>query len=302
MTGSNQIDYIELVNQDGVAKHINDYNANYGPRALVLNLKITGANYHDSWGDKNQTKTDKYKFYTINYNGKDNLYLCYDYATSKNSGETFDGDGVYNDYVIKIIPACDEEVIDPDPTPDPSDPVVVTKGHVEVNLAANDHKDEESSKLSVHVRDTCDFKVFIPVADTYYCAKDDMYIVEKHYENMTYNNLATAMERTIDGQKVTLNVTYAQEGIYIESNGINSTVLKYLRNVYGDGITFEINNYYNPNITRTTLLELLNQSKIEFKNGTTADYRNTIAKDEDGNLINKDSNGNLLDCIVARKD
>lgn len=301
VTGTNHMDYIQFVNQNGETLHINDYNSGYGPRALVLNLKITGANYHDSWGDKDQIKTDKYRFYTID----GNLYLCFDYATAKNSGENFAGDGVYNDYVIKITPACDEPTTPPSPdpeTPDPTDPdpedpetpvVTVNNGHVEVNLAAKDYKDYEASKLSVHVRDTVNFKVFIPVPDQYYCAEDDMYIVEKHYDNMTYNNLSTTMEREIAGQKVTLSITYAAEGIYIESAGINSKVLEYCRNVYGDGLTFEVNNYYNAAITRANLIQALNQSTITFTDRKPKAYINTIIED------NKDAIGNLLDCVVT---
>ena len=316
--GSNQMDYIEFVDQNGVSKHINDYNANFGPRALVLNLKITAAKFHDSYA--NLTYDNKYSFYEIEYNGEKNMYLCFDYATKKydNGDGEIAGDGVYNDYVIKITPGCDEEeVTDPDPVdpvdPDPVDPddptepdepaVVVTNGHVEVNLSVKANTPD--SKLSVHVRDTCDFKVFIPVPAQYYCSADDMYIVEKHYENMSYNSLATTMEREIVGNKVTLNVTYAAEGIYIESAGINAEVLEYLRNVYGDGLTFEVNNYFNTLITRNVLIAYLNQSTIEFKNGQPKEYINTIVEeyeDDYGNIIqNVDAEGNKLDCVVTRK-
>ena len=173
---------------------------------------------------------------------------------------------------------------------------------MEVNLAAQDHKDEESSKLSVHVRDTVDFKVFIPVSNQYYCAKDDMFIVEKHYENLSYNEINSTLERVIDGQTVKLTVTYAAEGIYIESEGINAKVLKYCRNVFGDGITFEVWNYYNSSITRQQLLNLLNQSTIEFKPVQPREYINAFNKDEDGNYVNYDGEGNLLDCTVTKKD
>lgn len=327
---TSQMDYIEFVDQNGKAQHINDYNANGGPRALVLNCKITTAQYHDSWGDKDNTHSDKYRFYTIEYNGQKNLYLCYDYATAKTSGEFFGGDGKYNDYVIKIIPGCgsDEETTEPTTpgTTEPTTPgeteegnkpgeteeggkpgetdkvdttttVVTPKtGEIEVNFAVQDHKDENASKLAVHVRDTADFKVFIPVSNQYYCSADDMYIVEKHYENMTYNVETTTIERVIDGQTVTLNVTYTEAGIYVESEGINAKALQYCRNVYGDGITFEVYNYYNDKLNRQQLIELLNQSTIEFKNAQPKQYINTIVEG------NTDEEGLLLDCAVTNKD
>lgn len=325
ITGSNHIDFIEFVDQNGKTKHINDYNAGYGPRALVLNLKITAAKFHDSYA--NLTYDNKYQFYVI----KDvpqadgttatGYYLCFDYATKKwdNGDGEIAGDGIYNDYVIKITPACGvidpdqpDQPVDPDPVDpvnpdDPTEPdepaVVVTNGHVEVNLSVKANTPD--SKLSVHVRDTCDFKVFIPVPEQYYCNVDDMFIVEKHYENMSYNVEPTTMERTIVDNKVTLTVTYKPEGIYVESNGINAEVLEYLRNVYGDGLTFEVNNYFNTLITRNVLIAYLNQSTIEFKNGQPKEYINTIVEeyeDENGNIIqNVDAEGNKLDCVVTRK-
>ncbi len=307
VTGSKQMDYIRLVDQNNDVKHVNDYNVNGGPVALILNLKITEAIYHDSWGDKNQ-EHNNYLFYTIEYNGKKNMYLCFDYTMEKNDQSSVAPDGVYNDYVIKITPACGEVEtpnVDPDdPTPgvDPEDPAVVVKeGEVEVNLAVQDHKDENSSKLSVHVRDTVNFKVFIPVSDQYYCNEDDMYIVEKHYENMTYNVNNATVEREIAGQKVVLNITYAAEGIYIESEGINAKVLEYCREVYGDGITFEVWNYYNSAISRDELITLLNQATIEFTDNEPQNYICAKPLDENGDYKNRDEEGRLLDCTVEKK-
>lgn len=97
VTGGNHMDYWEI---DG--HHINDFNAVWGPDALIENLPFQNPAYHDSWGDVNPTKTDAWRLYYISGYG---YYLCFDYRTKKNSGEYYDGDGVYNDWVIKIIPA-----------------------------------------------------------------------------------------------------------------------------------------------------------------------------------------------------
>lgn len=298
--GSAQFDYIVFVDQNGEEKRITDYNAGGGPRQLILNTKIADAQYHDSWGDKNNMKSGLYRFYTID----GNLYLCYDYATEKNSGETFAGDGVYNDYVIKIIPACgndDSSDKDNPSTPDtpvvPSDTTIANNGHVEVNLAVNDrHENGDwiASHLSVHVRDTVNFEIFLPVRDIYYCAADDMLIVEKHDVSMTYNKVSTQIERVIAGQTVKFYVNFAPEGIYITSEGINSKVLEYCRNVYADGLTFEVWNYYNSSLTRENLVDILNQSTIKFTDRKPKEYRNTIVD------TNRESGtGVLLDCIVT---
>jgi len=99
VVGSQQMNFVAF------SKHRNDYNAVGGPRALCVNIPIEDPTYHDSWGDKNNTRQNAYRFYVIEYNNEKNLYLCYDYQTEKNSGEYFYGDKVFNDWVIKIIPA-----------------------------------------------------------------------------------------------------------------------------------------------------------------------------------------------------
>ncbi len=310
--------------------HLNDYNASGGKRTLLLNKKIVDVMYNENYGDKNQQKYGYYQFYEIEYNGEKNLYLCFDYTTEKNNGEFLAADGVYDDYVIKIVPCCNEEEEPTTPeeeeptTPGEDEPVVTPeplKGSVEINLSSNDHKDENSSKLSVHVRDTTDFEVFIPVPENYYCQQDDMFIVEQHKgEKYTYKHLEETVTRefNIDGKQytVTLSISYASDGITVKSEGINAEILKYCRNVYGDGISFEVYNYYNLSITRAELIALLNQAEVTFENEP-GEYINTIRTetekvdaegkkvlDADGNAImvpNTDAEGNLLDCTVTKK-
>ena len=53
------------------------------------------------------------------------------------------------------------------------------------------------------------------------------------------------MEMSINGNIVRLTTTYSQTGITISTSGINADVLKYLRNTYNDGLTFEITSYFN---------------------------------------------------------
>lgn len=53
------------------------------------------------------------------------------------------------------------------------------------------------------------------------------------------------MEMSISGNIVRLTTTYSQTGITISTTGINADVLKYLRNTYNDGLTFEITSYFN---------------------------------------------------------
>ena len=182
VVGSQQMDFVAF------SKHRNDYNAVGGPRALLINVPVEDPTYHDSWGDTENTKHDAYRFYVIEFNGEKNLYLCYDYQTKKNSGEYLPGDKVFNDWVIKLIPAegdnggggeeIEEHITD-----------IVPADEVEINFSVNDEKEVDdyiATKLSIHIRALTDVEVFIPVKQAYYCDVDDMAIVLSHNLDINY--------------------------------------------------------------------------------------------------------------------
>lgn len=255
------------------------------PRQLILNTPIKNVKYLSSQSGKDVEGL--YKFYTIEYKGETNTYLGLDFysdCSDKSSTPYYvDADGVYNDYIIKLIPV--HKAVEA-----PND------GAVEVNLAAKDFKDGEAAKLAVHVRDTSNFKVFIPMDYKYCCPVDDMYIVEKHDKgSFSYNEQeATELTREIDGETVTFKITYAENGIYVESAGISKKVLKYCRNVFGDGLTFEVELYFNEELKRDALITQLNQSTITFTDKEPGTYINTIS------AKNVDEAGRLLDCTVTK--
>ena len=169
--------------------------------------------------------------------------------------------------------------------PDPEDPIYYEdKGHVEVNLSVNDKKDKDDyiwSKLSIHVRDTTDVEIFIPVGAEYYCEADDFYIVQKHDKEdaYVYTENTEKVEMEIAGQKVTLTIKHEQNGMRITTDGINSAVLKECRKTYGDGITFEVYSYYNEKITSREMLKgLLDQTTIKFLDEEPDYYINAFGK------------------------
>ena len=189
---------------------------------------------------------------------------------------------------------------DPDPTPtpnpDPTPSVVAGNGSVEVNFSINDRQyDANDTKLSIHVRDTTDVTLFIPTPADYYCPVDDMKIVQKHDEAQVYNTTNT-VEMDINGNIVSLTTTYSKDGITISTKGINADVLKYLRKTYNDGLTFEINSYFNTkrvdkdgsvvDVTRDELQALLNQTTISFTQ-TPKFYLNAFGV-IDGNVVSND--------------
>lgn len=164
----------------------------------------------------------------------------------------------------------------PEPGEDPAPSVVAGNGSVEVNFSIYDRKYEANeTKLSIHVRDTTDVTIVIPTPADYYCPVDDMLIVQKHDIAQVYKTSST-VDMDINGNKVSLTTTYAEDGITISTNGINADVLKYLRNTYGDGLTFEINSYFATErldargnkvaVTRDEIQAMLNRSTISFTN------------------------------------
>ena len=200
---------------------------------------------------------------------------------------------------VTPTPTPDPDVT-PTPTPTPDegddeDEAIKGKGSVEVNFSI-DEKDDYAkqgtiSHLSVHVRDTTDFKIVIPVPAEVLCEQDDMMLVQKHEEGKyTYNERNDQMSITVNGQTVKINVKYATDGMTITSEGINAELLKYLRTTYGDGLTFEIRNYYtrfdasgNEVVTLNALREYLNKSTITF-NTNPAVYVQAVGRNDDGVL------------------
>lgn len=196
----------------------------------------------------------------------------------------------------------DDPVITPEEPTTP--PVVEGDDHtneVEVNLAIDEkgltsNGKYNESHLSIHVRSAVDVDIFIPMPLDLVCAADDMEIVKKHLEgemehggeftNATYDEdgkvvmeggLHSVMTYQIDQWTISLHVEFTndpEEGIHIWTEGLanNTALMEYLQENYGDGITFEIWNYYDEDSTLGELKEWLDQATIEFIGSVLPDY------------------------------
>ncbi len=273
--GGNVMNYLYFDNIH-IAGESHPYTSHQGHRILCLYDKIhlTEPSYKAMYGDLANWNYDAFTYYYIEYEGKTSCYLCFDYRMSKtdDAGDPFvyNGDGVYDDWVIKITHADGTDIKkpgpdptpdpDPDPTPDP-DPVITDE--VEINLSVNDEKEEGdyiATKLSIHIRALTDVEVFIPVTQEYYCDADDMAIVLSHKmdPNYQYSNPGQAeitngytYSYTIAGKTLTVTVTYEAEGIRVKTDGLTQEVLDYLQETYQDGFTVEVWNYFNDAIPQT---------------------------------------------------
>ena len=207
-------------------------------------------------------------------------------------------------------PDCDSEVCNPQDgdsevgetpeTPEtPGDNVNKGFDEVEINLSLDnkDADDIRESHLSMHVRSATDVKVFIPVPKQYYCEADDMAIVLDHTIEFVHGG-PYVTEYNINGNIVTLNVEFSEEGITIWTDGITQDVIDYCFETYGDGITFEVWNYFNDPETGNPLLSIeelkwyLNHSTVEFLDKIPGQYINSFGKDHGRYENDGSSDGN----------
>lgn len=295
-----------VVEWEGQYEHINNFNSGdnqtvytddqtreqYVGTTLMTTMGTDGRNeqfaYHNS--------TDsKYHFEYIILEIDGSYYVGFDfyahgtdvYPANKNMDVELDW--VFNDWIVKISPANIKDGTPENPVLETFgddtpviDPVVVpSRGEVEVNLSVNDKKDEGdyiATKLSIHVRDTTDVEVFIPVDAQYYCDADDMNIVLSHrLEVEQHSPQSEEIVYSVNGHEVRATVTFELGGIRIKTYGITADVLKYLRQTYSDGITFEVWNYYNSTFTREALKPMLDRSTIAFTSAP-GRYVNAFAK------------------------
>ncbi|MCH5347593.1 MAG: hypothetical protein J1E63_10800 [Muribaculaceae bacterium] len=188
------------------------------------------------------------------------------------------------------------------PGDEPTDtPVVGRSNEVEVNLnAAEKNDDLLESHLSIHVRAATDVRIFIPVATEYYCEGDDMEIVMKHEANHMIHGGPDVLEYQLKGSDlvVTLTIEYLPEGILITTDGIDQAVIDWCAETCnGDGITFEIWNYFNNGLSLDELKYWLNKSTIEFLDQEPDYYINAFTQDG-GAKNGDDCKVNIIDSQV----
>ena len=308
---------VRYTEYEGGYEHINNFNSGdnqtvytddetheqYIGTTLMTHFKSDGRDeqfgYHNSVDSK-----DHYEYVILEIDGA--WYVGFDfYAThpegqDANKNMDVERDWVFNDWIVKVCPArmIGEEFVPP-VFPDPNEEIsgdmaASVQGHVEINLSMNAEREKDdyiASKLSIHVRDTTDVEIFIPVPAEYYCAADDMYIVVSHKEEIeAHGPTSESMEFEVNGQKVSISVAFELGGVRIKTVGTNREVLRYLRTNYGDGITFEVWNYYNSTATRKVVKEFLDKSTVSFTHDP-GQYINAFA------LLN--GTINPLDCTVA---
>lgn len=255
--------------------HVNNFNSGQCNNAATHNAALMtqgfkAARAHDSYGN---TNVDNWALYYW----QGNYYLGIDYTMSKDDG-SIPADGIYDDWIVKILPGKGETPVAPNTpttpdtpdtpsTPDtPDTPVtpVAQEGEVEFDIHQQIHKDWNEIKTSIHMRDTAAIHVNIPIPYEYQAVADDFDIrvgnVYEYVENIDAKFTFADKEFSFP-----VEIRHSATGIdiYIDcSTDDAKEALKLARGVYDDGITFEIHTYVNPSAEPDQIWNWLKTTKL----------------------------------------
>lgn len=294
-------------------------------------MSYSGVNYEDVRVSGNSGSFgENYRIATLD--GFEGVFVAFYGYTDQNNG--------FWDRIIKLTPVevADAPEIDEEPAL-PNDEMAYHNNEVEVNFSLQDvheNYDVEDliSKLSIHVRHAGDVKVRIPVPVETLVPADDLDIVLSHPEMLESYGEENHASFLIGGNLVELSVDFTEAkdcagngyGYYIEvtTKGINKEVIAYCRNEFGDGVNFEVWNYYQWNTvdekgnmarrqpTSEEIMDLkytwLDSTTLEFgyDNGTWNAYTNLRdypyyfinAFNDDRDREEAIGNVNVMDCFV----
>ena len=275
--GSEHLNLLQIKDNNGNYTHVNNFNSgkceNDATHNAALMTDMTqgfqGARAHDSYGN---TDVDNWRLYYW----KGNYYLGIDYKMVKGDGK-IDPDGIYDDWIVKIIPGKGETPVvpstpdpnpapkpEPTPTPTPEPTPVVREGEVEFDIHQQEHKDWNEIKTSIHVRDTAAVHVFLPIPIESQAVSDDFDIrtgnVYQYVENIEAKFEFEGKEFSFP---VKINHTATGIDILIDCTTADAKeALKLARGVFDDGITFEIHSYVNPDVATEQIWNWLKTVKL----------------------------------------
>ena len=275
--GSEHLNLLQIKDNNGNYTHVNNFNSgkchNDATHNAALMTDMTqgfqGARAHDSYGN---TDVDNWRLYYW----KGNYYLGIDYKMVKGDGK-IDPDGIYDDWIVKIIPGKGEPPVvpstpdpnpapkpEPTPTPTPEPTPVVREGEVEFDIHQQEHKDWNEIKTSIHVRDTAAVHVFLPIPMESQAVADDFDIrtgnVYQYVESFEAKFEFAGKEFSFP---VEINHTATGIDILIDCTTAEAKeALKLARGVFDDGITFEIHSYVNPDVATEQIWNWLKTVKL----------------------------------------
>lgn len=262
--GSTHLNELQIKENNGNYTHVNNFNEGKCENAVTHNSALMtegfqGARTHESYGGAN---IDNWRLFY--WNG--NYYLGIDYMMVNGSGK-IDANGIYDDWIMKIIPGKGETPVvpsTPDSNPTPKPEPTVREGEVEFDIHQQEHKDWNEIKTSIHVRDTAAVHVFLPIPIESQAVSDDFDIrtgdAYKYVENFEAKFEFAGKEFSFP---VKINHTATGIDILIDCTTAEAKeALKLARGVFDDGITFEIHSYVNPDVATEQIWNWLKTVKL----------------------------------------
>lgn len=262
--GSTHLNELQIKENNGNYTHVNNFNEGKCDNAVTHNSALMtegfqGARTHESYGGAN---VDNWRLFY--WNG--NYYLGIDYMMVNGSGK-IDANGIYDDWIMKIIPGKGETPVvpsNPDSNSTPKPEPTVREGEVEFDIHQQEHKDWNEIKTSIHVRDTAAVHVFLPIPIESQAVSDDFDIrtgnVYQYVENIEAKFEFAGKKFSFP---VEINHTATGIDILIDCTTADAKeALKLARGVFDDGITFEIHSYVNPNVATEQIWNWLKTVKL----------------------------------------
>lgn len=228
--GTSTMEQLKIKENSGNWQHVYNFNAGKCENAATNNAaRMTdGFNGATTLNEYSSSLIENYRVYM--WNGA--YYLGMDFSAKKGDGE-IPGDLIFDDWVVKLIP-INYTPVDPEERD--------SAAHVEFDIHQQEHKDWREIKTSIHLRDTVDVHILLPIPDAYQAECDDFAIrAGEKYEYIMKTIQIAGEEFNIE-----FVVKHTAEGIDIRVGGANcAAALRAARNTYQDGLTFEVHTYVN---------------------------------------------------------
>lgn len=265
--GTASMEHLQILENSGSWAHAYNFNAGKCDNSATHNSVLMTDGFNDAKTLNEYSSSTISKWCLFKY--KDEYYLGFDFDSKKGDGE-IPGDGIYDDWVVKIVPGVGEKYPDGGNDNGGNDNGGNDNGgnddggnddggysgqvpSVEVDIHHQDHKNWNEIKTSIHLRDTVNVRLFIPVEKQYQAVPDDFdirtgedytYLAQETQELVKVKYIIASKEFEVEVQ-----VNHRADGIEILLAGADcAEALRYARGIYGDGLTFEIHSYLYPNL------------------------------------------------------
>lgn len=162
---------------------------------------------------------------------------------------------------------------------------VVKTGGVEVDIHQQLHTDWNEIKTSIHIRDTVNCQIVLPLPLEIQAQVDD-FSIRSGFVYESIKKSITIGEKTFD---VHFDVAHEERGVVITISAADKELLKAAREAYMDGITFEIHSYVKQETERDAIWNYIKSSKLRTSfSDTFTDVQVTNVKGQITNYFSED--------------